>query len=180
MGFGCFFLIMIAGTLLYTPALATVVTFGNLHFFKGPTLATAIALHLGVQSAFTVSVHVRELRSSLQWAILPILLCVLVAGACYPFFGGNGMNWFEGSYRVFLGFYGLVFPAYVWICMIPSWRNPVSPPGRSLAVWAVCVVLAAPMYWMGFIRKETIWLLPGVAIVLLGRLLVKRRMETTL
>ena len=30
----------------------------------------------------------------------------------------------EIGYRVFMSFYGLVFPAYVWICIIPRRRPP--------------------------------------------------------
>jgi hypothetical protein len=36
-------------------------------------------------------------------------------------------------------------------------------------VFALAVALAAPFYWLGFIERLTIWLVPGVAIVLLAK-----------
>ena len=62
-------------------------------------------------------------------------------------------------YRILLGCYGLVFPAYVWLCMIPG-RGRAKPQARQWIVLATAVILAAPMYWMGFIEGKMIWLLP--------------------
>jgi hypothetical protein len=74
----------------------------------------------------------------------------------------RGMRIGELIYRLFLSFYGLFFPAYVWICIFgkKNWR-----------VWLVAVLIAAPMYWMGFIERQMIWLLPGVAIPFITGLL---------
>src|SRR5205085_10745031 len=83
----------------------------------------------------------------------------------------HGLNSGEVVYRLFLAFYGLVFPAYVWLCMIPG-RGRVAPTRRQWVVWGVSVVVAAPMFWMGFIERKMIWLLPGLAVALLARLLV--------
>ena len=71
-----------------------------------------------------------------------------------------------------MAFYGLVFPAYVWICMIPSRdRHGAAHSGidgplgrRKLAVFAVCVLAAMPMYWLGFIDRDERWLAPGLAL----------------
>jgi hypothetical protein len=67
----------------------------------------------------------------------------------------HGLEMFEVGYRLFMSFYGLFFPAYVWICIFgkKNWR-----------VWLAAVLVAAPMYWMGFIERQMIWLLPGVAV----------------
>ena len=75
-------------------------------------------------------------------------------------------------YRVFMGFYGLVFPAYVWIVMLRG-RGRVVPDAYSLTIFAVAVAVAGPMFWMGFVAQRMIWLAPGLAIVLLARLLVR-------
>jgi hypothetical protein len=79
-----------------------------------------------------------------------------------------GLNGAEIIYRGFMAFYGLVFPAYVWLCMLPlgTTRTP-----RRLWTFAAAVALATPFYWMGFIERETIWLVPGVAIVLFAKLI---------
>jgi len=174
-GFGFVFLLMILGTMFYAPALATAVSFGTTRSYLMLVMATALALHMGVQAAFTTSVHIRELRGPLRWAVAPIVTTVVVAAVTFPIFGGSPQNWFEGSYRVFMGFYGLVFPAYVWICMTPTWRSPVRPTKRMLVTFTIAVVAAMPMYWLGFIERRTVWLLPGIAIVLLTRLFVGKR-----
>ncbi len=72
-----------------------------------------------------------------------------------------------------MSFYGLVFPAYAWICMIPSWRAPVPPTRAMWIVLAGAVVAAAPFYWAGFIGNRMIWVVPGVLIVLASRMFVR-------
>ena len=77
----------------------------------------------------------------------------------------------EVGHRGFMSFYGLVFPAYVWLCMIPlkNEQGTQKPTREKLVVLAVAVALAAPCYWMGFIERQTWWLAPGLAVVLLAR-----------
>jgi hypothetical protein len=42
-------------------------------------------------------------------------------------------------------------------------------------VFAVATILALPMFWKGFVAGKLIWLLPGVAIVLLARFFIPAR-----
>jgi hypothetical protein len=79
----------------------------------------------------------------------------------------------ELIYRLFMGFYGLVFPAYAWLCILPG-RGRVSTTRRQWLVWAATLLIVAPMFWMAFIEREMVWVVPGVAVVLLARLLVGR------
>jgi hypothetical protein len=72
-----------------------------------------------------------------------------------------------------------VFPAYVWICMIPAWRSGGVPCVRSLIVWLAACAAASPCFWMAFIARETVWAAPGIALVLLARLLVPRAPAVT-
>jgi len=78
---------------------------------------------------------------------------------------------FEIAYRLFMAFYGLVFPAYVWLVMLP-FGSPLER--RRVKVWLFACGVAAPCYWLGFIDRQTEWLLPGVMIVLAAKLLVKQ------
>jgi len=41
-----------------------------------------------------------------------------------------------------------------------------------LLVFIVAVGIALPMFWMGFILQKMIWLIPGLSVVLLARLLI--------
>jgi hypothetical protein len=64
-----------------------------------------------------------------------------------------------------------VFPAYVWMAMIGRWGET---PSRGMLVRVGVVVAAAlPFYAVGFLWREMWWALPGVAIVLLGRVIVR-------
>ena len=176
LGFGIFFLAMIVGTLIYAKALPNLLS--GTAATVGTTLSAAIALHMGLQAGFTIAVHGREARGVLRWGVMPVLLAAVIVGAIYAVFSRNtdenAMNVFEGSYRVFMAFYGLVFPAYVWICMLPTWRQPMPPTRRMLLVWLLAILVAAPMFWMGFIHRREIWLLPGIAVVLLARLAIPK------
>jgi hypothetical protein len=82
----------------------------------------------------------------------------------------HGVEWGEVVYRVFMGFYGLVFPAYVWICMVP-FRGGM-PTARSVLVFAIFSGLALPFFWTGFVENRMMYLVPGLALVLFARLLI--------
>ena len=73
----------------------------------------------------------------------------------------------EAIYRLFMAFYGLVFPAYVWVCMVPLGRGALGLRPRAVLAWGGGVVLAVPMFWMGFIEGRMWWL--GLAGMLRGR-----------
>lgn len=75
----------------------------------------------------------------------------------------------EIIYRSFLAAYGLLFPVYVWSRVIPRRRQPTH------AAWITACVLALPFYWMGFIEREGVWLVPGILIAMVVPLLWRER-----
>lgn len=177
--FGFFgpFLLMIVFTLLYSrPLIALVGTSTDAPI--NPLLAWVVAIHIFVQSAFTIVIHGREVTSSAQtrWgspALAILLVSIAAAIAVIPPRRIWGLDVAEIGYRLFMGFYGLVFPAYVWLCMIPA-RKGSAPPSRSmLTVFWLAVVLAAPFYAIGFLGQKMIWLIPGVVVVLAARVWVR-------
>jgi hypothetical protein len=130
-------------------------------------VAAAIAIHMLVQSAFTIAAHHRSLAMQ-QWSDAPrtgVIIGGLAAIAPLIFWHlfGPDQESSERVYRLFMGFYGLIFPAYLWICMSGVTR-------RSITVFAIAVLAAAPMFWLGFIDEKMLWLIPGVALLLLARL----------
>jgi hypothetical protein len=181
-GFGGPFLLMIVFTFWYARLLAPLAA-GQPATFLPERLRWAIAAHMAVQLGYTVGVH---------WAALgwrpPFTDAAKVAGGLLGFVAGlvpQALGLFadhlaptrlsrgELVYRGFLAFYGLIFPAYAWLCMLPT------PDGsgltrRKLRVFAAAVIAAGPMFWLGFIERKMIWLLPGLAVVLLARLLLLR------
>ncbi len=176
-GFGVIFLVMIAFTVAYGPELP----FRHGSFVLGPA-RWALAAYLMVQLAFTVGVHVREGTDRLKQAVW-VGCAVLVAAACV----GTGSFWLgdvafvvdhrvaspsEMVYRLYMGFYGLVFPAYVWICVVGSPER--RPSKAAVGVFLVAIAVALPAFWMGFIQGRMLWLVPGLGAVLLAKLAVPR------
>jgi hypothetical protein len=178
LGFGLFFLVMIVFTLWYAPYLATVIHRPRL---LPEPFAAIMAVHMLVQSALTIALHLRHAAQSpgrrlplhdliaVFFVLSALVLAVLVRDPHEWFFIDAG----ELVYRCFMGFYALVFPTYVWLCMIPG-RGASPPTRRQLLVFASAVIIALPMFWLGFIHQRLIWLAPGVLISLLARFAVPR------
>ncbi len=140
--------------------------------------AGLLVVHILVQLIFTIWVHADELRSQLRrpWIALVAIVIFVLSGAA-EISGGIGIDPLgEIVYRLFMGFYGLVFPAYVWLCMIPTRDGHTGLGGpvgvRKLQLWIASVLAAAPVFWMGFIERQTGWLIPALAVVLLSRLFI--------
>jgi hypothetical protein len=192
-GFVGFFALMI----LATPAYAWVFLEHPL-LFDGATLASAaflpLAIHLLGQLGFTVAAHAVELPDQtaagpsdspaprpawdapLGW--FAVALVLLAVGLAFARFGPSvgGLEPFEVAYRSFMAFYGLVFPAYVWLCVIPPAGRAMALPGRGLlGLWLATIALASPAFALGFLWRESWWLLPGVGVVLVARVLVAGR-----
>ena len=176
-GFCVFFLAMIVFTLAYAPAMLW--KFNSVPYYD--PLYWWLQVHLLVQLAFTIGIHcANPLGEGAARSMSRAIAFMLAALACgYAAFIATldlqPRKYESGElvYRLFMAFYGLVFPAYVWLAVIPS--PHAKPPMRSLAVFAAATVLAVPFYWLGFIDQKMIWLLPGLLIVLLARLAVGRR-----
>lgn len=190
LGFGVFFSAMIVFTLLYARRLVL----GPTPVFpRGDAASAWLGAHFILQSLFTVLVHVAVSLPRLTRRSGPILTLRGLVGALAalgaltaapilmpvlrePLPRYAGLELGEIVYRLFMSFYGLMFPAYVWLCMVPTRDGHSSIAGpigrRRLIVWAGAVALAAPAFWMGFIERREWWLGPGLAVVLLARLLI--------
>jgi hypothetical protein len=184
LGFGVLFLTMILFTLAYSGVLAQPPTtnLGKL----------VLGVHITLQLAYTVVVHAIELARGRArwtagiWLALGMVLAALVFGLIAMQTNGRispqlsltpfGLSLREIGYRLFMSFYGLIFPAYVYLCMIPTRDGHSGMSGREgkqkLFVLTGAIAIAAPMFWLGFIERQTVWLVPGLAVVLLSRVLV--------
>jgi hypothetical protein len=175
LGFGGPFLLMIYFTLVYSGGVVLIMTTGG-KAIGSSLLLVALALHLSVQSGFTIALHARPIVHHLDRIGPATLGVALVIGGLalfkstfvHPSNFGLSMDRGEWVYRLFMSFYGLVFPAYGLICMKP-WRREVAPTTRAdLVLFAGVVIAAAPFYWLGFIAGVPWALVVGVAIVLAG------------
>ena len=189
LGFGVLFLAMIVFTLLYADwALAVLSGRAGLE----SVTALAISAHIALQLMYTCTVHARSRIGRGPWPPARIAFVMLIAaGIAWATwlipdrFGASvGLDPREIVYRCFMAFYGLVFPAYVWLCVLPGGRpggaggtdrGTRAPSPRTLRVFFLTVGIAAPFFWMGFIERHEIWLAPGLGIVLLARLFVRPR-----
>jgi hypothetical protein len=175
-GFGVVFLLMIVLTLLYTGDFA-LDQLPEDHFgsFGRTLLISWVALHLSGQAGFTFAAQLRALPQrkkgdAIIWVGGAIMTALAILGLRQQLWSpvGGHLNG-EFIYRLFMSFYGLVFPAYVWICMVPIRGKVPGPNQKPLIVFAMALLLAAPMYWFGFVQEQMVWLIPGVAVVLLAR-----------
>jgi hypothetical protein len=166
-GFGGFFLLMIVFTLIYARWMGMSVMGVNHQL-----LIKAIGVHMAVQIAFTLSVHVRAVigvGEKVRFARAALVLAALGALALsalpyrWPVF--RLLPTGEVIYRCFMGFYGLVFPAYVWLCMIPTKDGRTTPDRDRVIRFVIAVLAAGPFFWAGFVDRWYWWLLAGLAIV---------------
>jgi hypothetical protein len=164
LGFGGIFLLMLLFTLGYSGWM--VARFDRDRY---PQLAMILSAHLIVQSCVTAALHAQQVAAHLRrlrlagFAVFSAALVVVVLlGVTDPrALTYHGLRLGELIYRCFTAFYGLGFAAYVWLRMIP--------PARSNLRLALAILIALPLYWMGFIEQHLIYLLPGAAVLLLSR-----------
>ena len=193
-GFGVFFLLMIVFTVLYAQPLIDALAGSRRLSVRSDLFVGVLAVHLALQTAFTVVAHAAALNDKRDagpgWVravagavvIVALALALRWVGHQFPVYHGywgQRLDSFELIYRMFMAFYGLVFPAYVWLFMVPAMRRrravAAHPPRTAtLVFFGAVLVLAAPAYWMGFIEGRMVWLLPGLALVMLSRLLLPK------
>jgi hypothetical protein len=179
-GFGICFLLMIVFTLLYASTLAPRLN-ADWRDQARSLAGTIVGAHMVVQAAFTIAAHTRSFVTVLTRPRPILLLAIMSQIALFLGLAANllsryhGMDAGEVIYRSFMAFYGLVFPSYVFVCMLPSRDGVTSLTPAKLRALVLGVLVAAPMYWMGFIENRMIWLLPGLAVVMLSRYTVPRQ-----
>lgn len=140
-----------------------------------------ITLHVLPHLAFVVGTQCKEgvQIGRIQQPTLPFVYAILIGLnlAWLPedlrLSWLNDMPLFEAIYRTFMGAYGLVFPAYVWICVVPTADGHSGPRRDKMTAFVAAVALASPFFFMGFLMRQTEWLGPGVAIALLARFAVR-------
>lgn len=175
-GFAMFFPVLMVMTLLYATRMAEGIA------------CTYIVAHVMVQAWFTMGAHFRELmaedgalrrsgRARWDGAGAFVFLCVVVSAVSVWALGAEpigGMTATELVYKMFITAYGVVFPAYIWIVMVP--RRGVSPGVQVMLL--SCVIVVLPFAQVGYLGERWAWSLgiPGVILVWpwVGRLLEHR------
>ncbi len=169
LGFVAFFAPMILLTTRYAGVIAGALDGTSFVPIATPWLAAGLLTHILCQWIFTVRVHLDRIRTlpSTQ-AKQPILLGLILLAGAIGFFAIKlpahaGLTGGELIYRTFMSAYGLAFPAYVLYRIVK--KKPV-----ALSTMWIAMALASPLFWIGFMERQSIWLIPGMAIVLFGAL----------
>jgi hypothetical protein len=200
LGFGVFFLVMIGMTLGYAGRL-----------IDSNTMSLYIVAHIAVQASFTAGVHLRALGraggyhkfdltkprdlegrpTAVRQAKLRLFCFSFLF--CFALFFGNAVldfkqprSGYDASrffYELIISSYGLIFPAYMYICVIPHKTLRAVRQRARVFLWAGAVIAATPFFFLGFIgnEKPQYGLTPiGVAILLaapyvVGPLLPRKR-----
>ncbi len=200
-GFGVFFLVMIGLTLGYAGRL-----------ISESTISYYIVAHIALQAAFTAGVHLRALGraggyhkfdlskprtedgrpTAVRQAKLRLFCLSFLF--CFALFFGNAVldlqqprGGYDASrfwYDLIISSYGLVFPAYMYICVVPHPTLRAVRLKTRVLLWAVTTVIATPLFFLGFIgTAEPQYELVSVGVVLIlvapyvaGPWLAKRRM----
>lgn len=138
----------------------------------GIRLTPLVLAQLWVQLGFTIGAHWREVRFATQHAsnrasrwIVPASLS---AGALLALPGIAS----EPNYLRMLGWYGLVFPAYVLLAMVGERRKP-SP--RTWLLFAIVLAIGLPMYERGISAFEFGWMAIPAPILLAATWWIRRR-----
>ena len=138
-----------------------------------PWLGSAILAHILCQWIFTVRVHLDRMKTIPgAQAKQPILFGLafisgLIGLGALKLPDHSGLTGGEIVYRNFLSFYGLLFPTYM------LYRAILKKRAKSLSIMWITIAIASPVFWLGFMERQSIWLIPGMGIVLLGAWIVK-------
>jgi uncharacterized membrane protein YiaA len=176
-GFGGVFFSMIVFTLFYSGALWSAIGAGDVPASNAPIWF--VLGHILFQACYTIGLHTASATARFApriWIAWGAAVLIGIAAAMWARHEAvtHSLIADEFIYRLFMAAYGLVFPAYVWLCILPSWRDPQSPPRRAIVVFTIVVIVAAPMFWMAFIASHMVWLVPGLLVILAGRFLLPR------
>ena len=186
LGFGLVFGSMIVFTLMYSGVLRPLIN-GEADAMAeiSPPWRTILGIHIGVQVFYTVTVHLRELfrdaeRRPVAAAGQPVtthaasprrhvLAMLLILPVAFALLGQTnamtaaGLTTGEWGYRLFIVVYGVFFPGYVLLCMLPTLK-PRSDAFRLQVFW-IAGVLGAPLCVMGLITGPMVWLLGLYAVL---------------
>ena len=151
-------------TLMYASVVQPV--FGGGPVVMGPGWRILLGLHLLLQAAFTLTVHLRERveldpghrRLSVLTALILIALSLAAWGPQVELHGMTGNEW---GYRVFLLLYGSVFPGYVFLRML------LRPARPSPMVLSAALTAATALAYIGFVVGAA-WCLPLAAVPLVA------------
>jgi hypothetical protein len=176
-GFGVVFAIMLVFTAAYSGWLAN-----GFDRLRHPQMELILATHLIIQCCFTIVAHAQIIvidQLKLRPRTLALFALLAIAGIALGILDQRGYTYAQLSlgeitYRLFLGFYGLLFPAYIWLAIVPSPGGKLIPRATITRALPVILLLAAPFYWLAFVQRQMYLLIPGVMIPILAKFVLPK------
>lgn len=99
-------------------------------------------LYFILQGFFTVLAHWQQINQRMEIQNKTIIFLLMLSAITIPFLLNASIN--EVVYRLFMSFYGILAPAYVW--MIVTQKNNCSVKIVLLSVLAALLLSAVPMF----------------------------------
>jgi len=181
LGFGVVFFSMIVFSLAYAGGMWRWPAPGSDHYLS---VWRVFKWHLLIQAAFTIAVHWRSIDSLTcryhtgRKLTLAGIAGILAATALYRSFDGffepaQGLPLVatELVYRMFLLLYGTAFPAYVFLCMIPTCRQ-VSHK-LKVRIFIPVALLSYLLAYQAFIVNQSLWALAIFGVLILARIAIE-------
>jgi hypothetical protein len=182
-GFCGVFFSMIVFSLAYAGAFEN--ASGHIGYDLAPILWPVLLVQLVVQGGFTAAVHLRSLTATkvsprAEFGLFITIALGLMMGLGVLMMDGEPGPWIKWDfvtsvtelvYRGFLLLYGTVFPAYVFLCMIPTCRQ-VSHKAK-VYVFALAATLSYPLACVAFIANRSIWVLAIFAVIVTARIAIE-------
>ena len=180
LGFGVVFLSMILFALMYSGVARPIFEFQLRNMVNDAIPASWLAplcAFVLVQAVFTMVLHEdhgeqrpprREIWGTLGIAAAALGGVLILRYRLMPESWLGGLTPFEVGYRVFLLAYGVLFPAYVWLCMLPTLRGSVAIH-KSGWVALVAAFVALPMAYASFVLATGVWVLGVLLVMLVAR-----------
>ena len=191
-GFGVVFFSMIVFSLAYAGALM-------FPFVERPTEVVSgvwqvVRWHMLIQAGFTIAVHWRSMEivasepgpdgnpgsgySHLRKLVLALTAGLLAYTALnlgnHHLYEANDTRFFSISelvYRSFLILYGSAFPAYVLLCVIPTYRQ-VSHNAKT-RVFVPTALLSYLLSYQAFVADQSLWVLAVIVVLVVARIWVE-------
>jgi hypothetical protein len=175
LGFVVFFALMIVLTTQYAAVIVGAMDPNQFVPQATSWLGAMLMVHILCQWIFTVRVHLNRMQTipgkiptqGIFYSVAFMAGAAALAAGKIPDYAGLSIG--EVIYRCFIGAYGLLLPSYVLFKVLLAKR--AGSAFNTKMMW-ISIVLATPMFWLGFIERQPMWLAPGIAMVLIGSIVI--------
>lgn len=182
LGFGVVFFSMILFSLAYAGPLIRPVSTGRWGEVPGE-LVFIVGTHMVLQAALTIGFHMREANDNpSSYRLSPRLVVVAAVGVGLGLVLANaptrlmdGRTLLDGEviYRCFLLLYGVVFPAYVFLVMLPPIKRGNVSRSVRMGMFLFATITALPFAFAGFVAGVA-WLIPmSLGLIALARVVIE-------